>query len=110
MLPAEVLGQFRSDVFRTFGVPGVYHPPGGADPVPCTVVLIQTEEKSEAGYRSAVQTTGQLRVRESEVGLPAYQGTFEVEGEIWTVVRILSRSVGIVKLEVRQDLAATFRK
>lgn len=99
----DAIAKAVADAFRLVGVPAVYTPHGG-DPLPVTVIFEdQGDSKDGDQFVAAITRAVVARVRATEVSLPAYQDSLEIDGESWTVMGKTGGSGGVWTLDLRRS-------
>lgn len=111
-LLTEFSDDFSAGIFGTddgMAVTAAYTPSGGS-PKSIPVIFTRSEDLDDSQWRAALQASGTLWVRESDVAAPSMQDSVTLEGAEWQIVRRIGKSAGTWKLEIRRDLRPTFRK
>ena len=76
-------------LFEVFGVPATYTPPGGGEPVPCTIIRNRADRELSFGTGKPMAAGDRIEVRAAEV-TPAAGGTFVIgEGDGAEMVRVV---------------------
>lgn len=89
----------------------VTYVPKVGDSIVIRAIFRPGKDVDDSKWQAAVQATGGLWIRASDVDVPQYGDTVTIGSGTWTVVNIdrVARS-NIWKLDIRRDLRPTFRK
>lgn len=87
-----------------------YTPKGGVS-IEINAVFRPGKDIDNAKWQAAVQASGELWIKASDVATPGYGDTVTIGPDTWTVVNIdRGAQDAIWRLDIRQDLRPTFRK
>jgi len=87
-----------------------YAPKGGAS-IDIDAVFRPGKDIDDSKWQAAVQASGQLWIKASDVAAPGYGDTVTIGSDTWTVVNIdRVAQDSIWRLDIRRDLRPTFRK
>lgn len=100
----------NASMMASFGEAVTYAAAGGGNPLPIPAIPDFGEDLDDAQWRAALQASAELLVLESDVPEPSAGDVVTIDGIAWHVVRKLSRTGGMWRLEIRRDLRPTFRK
>jgi len=87
-----------------------YAPKGGA-PIEIDAIFRPRKDIDDSKWQAAVQASGELWIKASDVPAPGFEDTVTIGPDTWTVVNIdRGAQDAIWRLDIRRDLRPTFRK
>ena len=110
MTAEEVLSNAIDRIFSLLGKEITYTPDGGEAATIRAGVSYGANLEDPAWKPLGTRISATLEVRDADVPDPGYKDTAVIDGETWTVLRVLSGDGFSWKLEIERDVRNTFRK